>query len=50
MGHAFPNLESGIDASSDGALKVTARIIKQDFVIADMDAYRWQSDQVCVEW
>ena len=50
MGHAFPDIESGIDASGDGALKVTARVVEQNFVIADMDAYRWQSSQVSVEW
>jgi hypothetical protein len=50
MGHAFPDTQFGIDASGDRALKVTARIVEQNFVIADMDAYRWQSSQVSVEW
>jgi hypothetical protein len=45
MGHAFPDIESRIDASGHGAFKVTARVVEQDFVTSDMDAYRWQSSQ-----
>lgn len=50
MGHSFPDIESGVDASGDGALKVTARVVEQNVVIADMDACRWQFSEVSVEW
>ena len=49
MSHAFPYLDLSIDTAGYGSLDMPQRVIKQDLVIAHVNADRRQVREITIE-
>src|SRR6266446_6268132 len=47
--HAHPYVQLGVDASRDGALHVTARVVQQHFVVSNVHADWRQAAHITVQ-
>jgi hypothetical protein len=48
--HSHPYVELGVDAGSNGPLRVASRVVEQHFIISHVDADWGQPGQISIKW